>query len=1052
MNDGNKPGVPEQTVTVSHLDTQQVDNTLTERRRAPAAAGGLPIRDRERYEFLEEHARGGLGRVWRARDRELGRVVALKEVLPPDEVARARFVREALVTARLEHPAIVPVHEAGRWTGGEPFYVMKLVSGRTLAEVVKDKTRLADRLSLLPSVIAVADAVAYAHAQGVMHRDLKPANVIVGAYGETVVIDWGLAKDMRAADPHAGEMGATPDPTATVAGSVVGTPSFMAPEQARGDRVDERADVYALGALLYFVLTGRPPHSGASTGEILRRVRSERPRRIAALEPGVSADLAAIADKAMAPAAAERYPTAEELVRDLKRFQTGQIVSAHEYSLAQLVRRWVRRNRGVAVATALFALVAGIGVVAFVVREQGLRLTAEAERDRADQKTLALLEEQGRVELAKGRPIRAAAYLVEAYRRNPSSLAIRFLVSQAVRPMDRLERRLVGHTRDVPYAAYSPDGTRIVTASSDGTARIWASDDGRQIAVLKGDDQFLDAATFSPDGRLVATATDHAVRLYRADTGEHVRSIDDPDAYRIWFMPDGKRLVIGTQSGILRLRDVDTGDTVDEVKHHTDRIQDLAFSPDGKRFAVASYDGVASVWDVATFRPRLSLRDPDAAIRSGVAYSADGTLLLTVDMEVYIRVRRADTGETVYSIRLPDGARDSRASFSPDGRTIVTCSQDGGVRIWHAASGTLLEGFDAPALGKLMNSAIRPDGRQLVTTGVAGDVRVWRLGDRPDWRLLAVAPGERGDLGISAYVRDGAGIVTGGENGEVVEWDAATGARLRGFRAAQPFAVMPNRDGSRVAIGHGNGSAPPELWDAALGQRVAVLEGSKRRVESIAASADGATIATASYDGAVRLYDSHTGARTGEWKIDTQRLMAVGFRPDGREVAATNDNGKLILLDPATGHVVRTIPAHPSSITDVEYSRDGARIVTAGRQDHTAKVWEAATGRLLVTLSGHQNNLIRGTFSPDGTLVATSAMDNTAIVWDARTGEILRTIPGPCYTAVFSPRGTELFTAGHFAYGVIWDLHLDRRTPEDLAAFVAERSPWELVDGRARLR
>src|SRR5215475_13277011 len=346
MNDGDKPGAYDQTVTVSQLDSGQVD-TLTERSRVPDAARALPVRDRGRYEFIEEHARGGLGRVWRARDRELNRVVALKEVLPPDATARARFVREALVTARLEHPAIVPVHEAGRWDGGEPFYVMKLVSGRTLADVVKDKRRLADRLSLLSAVIAVADAIAYAHSQGVMHRDLKPANVIVGAYGETVVIDWGLAKDLRAAEVQASGPGISGDPTATVAGGVVGTPSFMAPEQARGDRVDERSDVYALGALLYFVLTGQPPHTGASTAEVLRRVRSDRPKPISALEPGVSPDLAAIADKAMAPEAADRYPTAEELVRDLKRFQTGQIVSAHEYSLAQLARRWVRRNRGV---------------------------------------------------------------------------------------------------------------------------------------------------------------------------------------------------------------------------------------------------------------------------------------------------------------------------------------------------------------------------------------------------------------------------------------------------------------------------------------------------------------------------------------------------------------------------------------------------------------------------------------------------------------------------------------------------------------------------------
>ncbi len=225
----------------------------------------LPTVARESYQIDHELARGGLGRILVARDRRLGRTVAIKELLP-GESGEARFVREALVTANLEHPGIVPIHEAGRWPSGEPFYAMKLVSGRPLSEAIRDTPLLAGRLGLLANVIAVAEAIAYAHSRHVIHRDIKPPNVIIGQFGETVVIDWGLAKDLRAPEPADEDDALGPDRTIssddrTLAGDVIGTPAYMPPEQARGEAVDERADVYALGALLYHLLSGSSPYS-----------------------------------------------------------------------------------------------------------------------------------------------------------------------------------------------------------------------------------------------------------------------------------------------------------------------------------------------------------------------------------------------------------------------------------------------------------------------------------------------------------------------------------------------------------------------------------------------------------------------------------------------------------------------------------------------------------------------------------------------------------------------------------------------------------------------
>src|SRR6185436_14399221 len=245
----------------------------------------LPIDDPDRYQQVAEHARGGLGRVVRAVDRRLGRTVAVKELLRQDQWHEARFMREALVTARLEHPGIVPVHEAGRWPNGAPYYVMKLVEGRTLKELFVAKPTLRERLVLLEHVIAISDAVGYAHSEGVIHRDLKPSNVIAGEFGETIVVDWGLARDKRRGlpEPPAPQIiyGAGSG-ASTVSGKVVGTPAYMAPEQARGALVDERADVYAIGTVLYELLAGIPPHHDETPQATLDRVIAGPPQPLAA--------------------------------------------------------------------------------------------------------------------------------------------------------------------------------------------------------------------------------------------------------------------------------------------------------------------------------------------------------------------------------------------------------------------------------------------------------------------------------------------------------------------------------------------------------------------------------------------------------------------------------------------------------------------------------------------------------------------------------------------------------------------------------------------------
>ena len=271
----------------------------------PATSDPAPATAGARYANRDEIARGGMGRVVEAADTLLGRIVAIKEVLTTDPELLRRFARETRITARLEHPSIVPLYDAGTTPEGVPYYVMRKVSGKPLEDLVVAAESVADRLALVPHVLATAQAVAHAHGRGILHRDLKPSNILAGDLGETVVIDWGLAKVVDEPDddevlPAAIDAGAS---LRTRYGVVFGTPGFMAPEQVRGEAVDERADVYALGATLYFVLARAVPHHAASGDDMMAAAAAGPPRPLRDLVAGVPTDLLTIADTALAFAA-----------------------------------------------------------------------------------------------------------------------------------------------------------------------------------------------------------------------------------------------------------------------------------------------------------------------------------------------------------------------------------------------------------------------------------------------------------------------------------------------------------------------------------------------------------------------------------------------------------------------------------------------------------------------------------------------------------------------------------------------------------------------------
>ncbi len=372
-------------------DDRSDAQTVRERPTGPPPLPTPGERLPERFQFIAEIARGGMGRVIEAFDQRLGRTVALKQTLDGSDAIRQRFAREVAITARLEHPSIVPVYDAGT-VDGEPFYVMRKVAGAPLDARVRAAGSLDRRLLLVPHVLAMADAIAHAHQRGVIHRDLKPSNVLVGELGETIVIDWGLAKQVGEADAHVVTTTAAPGVLETRAGAVFGTPGFMAPEQADAEPTDARTDVYALGACLFYVLAGRPPFVGAED-DVLAQTRRGTLPELALLAPGVPPDLVTIVGKALARAPADRYLDGGGVAEELRRFLGGQLVASHRYGARQRVTRWLRRHRALVVAvaagTAIAVVVGATSLQRVLTAQASTQVALDAERERGDELVIA---------------------------------------------------------------------------------------------------------------------------------------------------------------------------------------------------------------------------------------------------------------------------------------------------------------------------------------------------------------------------------------------------------------------------------------------------------------------------------------------------------------------------------------------------------------------------------------------------------------------------------------------------------------------------------------
>jgi WD40 repeat protein len=981
-------------------DVPLVEATVSETDSTGAAAVRVDgARDESsRYVVQSEVARGGLGRVLKAHDERLDRPVALKESLASGGVLDERFRREAAITARLQHPSIVPVYDAGTWKNGAPYYVMKLLgSGSTLKQLVAAAKDLDRRLALLPHVIAVADAIAYAHSLDIIHRDLKPSNVLVGPFGETLVIDWGLAKDLArplAEDDLAGDpyRGAAPDLTSL--GSVIGTPQYMAPEQARGEAVDKRADVYSLGALLYYVLSGEPPYAGESSVDVLARVRAQEPVALTVRTRAIPEDLAAIVGKAMARSPNDRYASAGELVDDLKRFQTGQLVGAQQYSAATLLWRWMTRHRAPLAVALVFLVASSVMALVGVRRIARARDVADVERAAAVAKRNELILLQARSSL-KEDPTKAMAWLKSYPLDGSDWTTVQALASRA-RSLG-VARHLLP-TGIITDAVVLSDGKRLVTSGPDRKVTLWDIERAVALDSIAIEDKPLATAVASDSSRVAIGTIKGEVVLWDLTTHQvHLLARLEAFVASVKFSPDGQWLAATGARGPC-LWNLKEG-SFRQLAGHAGMVNWIRFSKDGRTLFSAGDDG--RLLSTTVVSGSSTTRQAHQGPITELTLSDDGLILATAGRDGTIRVWPAAGGPGHVLSTSSQAVR--AAQFLPHSHRIATESE-GVESVWDVDSG--LELRRSPQQPEeIRQHDISPDGTHIALGGAGGSLQIWEWQSDRTFVL-------RGHAMIMALAFAGDGtLISGGMDRETRVWPAEMWPAVprRVVRLDDPLThLVMSADGSRFAAA---GGTNVHVCAVATGPCQHLI-GSESGVYGIAFSPDGSQVLSAGGDRSARLWTVMDGSHR-TLAVAGAKVHKAQFTDDGSQIMAASSDGSIYIW-PTAGGEPTVLAGHVGDVRSVAISPDGHQLASAG-EDRTVRIWDKATGSGRI-LGAHEKPVYYVAFSPDGKALATGSDDGTVRLWDIARGtwrEVAR------YRELVS--GIAFSVDGHFLASCSWD-------------------------------
>jgi WD40 repeat protein/TPR repeat protein len=806
------------------------------------------------------------------------------------------------------------------------------------------------------------------------------------------------------------------------------------------------------------LLTGLLPfatkrHDHPPLDEFLRRLREEEPPRASGkvsaeqdssaarglargLEPRqlvklLRGDLDWITTKALERERERRYGTPSELAADLRRYLNHEPVVARPTSATYQIGKFIRRHRFAAgfigMVTVLSAIASGAALIAFHQKHE-----AEFQATQALQAQSRLLTQAAAQRLKDGDVAGAQGIILEVLT-NPRFAAVRTpaanSVFQDIRAADVQLAVLSGHEGYVACAAYSPDGSRIVTASSDKTARIWDARMGSQLAILSGHGDQLSCAAYSPDGTRVVTASDDkTARIWDARTGAQlaVLSGHGDEVNSAAYSPDGARIVTASTDKTARIWDASTGAQLAVLSGHGDIVYSAAYSRGGTHIVTASADKTARIWDART-GVQLAVLSGHGDIVNSAAYSPDGTCIVTASLDKTARIWDARTGAPL-AVLSGHGGSVYSAAYSADGARIVTASFDKTARIWDARTAKQLAVLSGHG-DSLNYAAFSPDGSRIVTASNDKTVRIW---DARTGAQLALLSGHDSQVYSAAYSTDDTRIVTASFDKTARIWDARTGAQLAVLSGHGDvvYSAAYSPDGTRIATASGDKTA--RIWDARTGVRLAVLSGHGDSVSSVAYSPDGSRIITASGDKTARIWDARTGALLAVLSGHGGYVFSAAYSPDGTRIVTASADSSARVWDARTGAQLAVLLGHGDPVVTAAYSPDGTRIVTASR-DRTARIWDARTAEQRALLSGHGDALMSAAFSPDGARVVTASRDRTARIWDARTAKQLMALNGHTdyiHSAAYSPDGTRIVTASEDKSARIWNAHV----PADLAA------------------
>jgi WD40 repeat protein len=990
------------------------------------------------YEIIGELGRGGMGVVYRARQLSLGRAVAVKVVASDtsDTAALDRFHAEAESLAKLRHANVVPVYEAGD-AEGRPYLVLELVEGGSLADRLRDgplPPRDAARL-----VAGLARGIQAAHAAGVLHRDLKPANVLLAADdGTPKVTDFGLAKRLDS------------DDGLTATGLVLGTPGYMAPEQAGRDQpVGPTADVYGLGAVLYACLVGRPPFHGPDPVITLWQVKRDDPVSPRRLQPGVARDLETVCLKCLAKDPKRRYAAAADLAEDLDRFLDGRPVRARPSAAWERAAKLARRRPAAALLVAFTLLVAGVGfpaATALWLRADRERIGKERERDRAEAAAYA-----GRIALASraldGHDVTEARAHLDRCAPDPGRPDLRGWEWRHLRPLTAADLRPgMRHASGpgwnaVQALAFGPDrrlysaagqpvgaeaGDREPSAHRPGELRVWDATDGGLLALRTHHAGAVWAVAVSPDGRNVATgAADGTVRLADAATGG---ALPGPGRaarpiFSLAFTPAGDLLAVASPDRLL-VWDVASGHERFAAAWDAS-LPKVAFAGDGRQLYVATATAVRA-WDVTgSGRELPPLPGPGAWC---IAVSPDrpllalgrGTAVEVWDAERLVPLRRLE-GHTSQVLAV---------AFGPNGR-LASGSDDRTVRVWDAETGRDLYVFCGHTLG-VSAVAFAADGHLLASGGKDRTVKLWDPTRDPRGLLVEGTNWANGELGEwhrgFGFAAGGRELVAVDHAGTARGYDTATGKLLgegpvvpRPRGGTTEYAAFA-ADAGALAVPDPMEPGTVRLWDRTSGPAGAVVTGAARTM-AVALSRDGRRLAArVTAAEASDRFDFAVWDVAGSGREVLRAPLPVGevtgtpaFRADGEEAAAavlssakdrtvSPKTVAVALWDLRTGRERRLVVDDDQMLYQLAYSPDGTRLAAVGVEG-LIRIWDVATGRPVPAPPAASAALMGVAYSPDGARLTVSGRDGLVRLYDAATGGELMAL------RVLGPPGT-----GHYGY------------------------------------